>query len=371
MEGIYVGHEEGVKGYMIYKPRTRKVLTFRDARFEEEKTYYERTSPKAPTEADLCIPQAEDTPQAARPPSEINDPQEDDEEEVMEEVDSQSSAIEDENEEGPPLVHPQEQPALNEDFPQEEEKRSQEAPLKRYYRAFKLPPGMREEVEASEAKEKEGAKENIVEAPKVPRRSPRLNPELFEEPQSKYAVDISYEDAMMSEEAHKWQVAMEEEISTFKELNVYSLVPLPEGKKAVKSKWVYEIKDGGKRYKGRLVAQGCTMEYFGDTFSPVVSKTTIRTVLTVAAHRDMEVHQMDVKCAYLYADLDEEVYLTQPKGFVDPEHPEHVWRLHKAVYGLKQSAKCWFGKLRDTLLKLGFAQSRADSSLFVRKTGDN
>ena len=60
MEGIYIGHEDGVKGYVIYKPRTRKVLTFCDARFEEDKPYYERANPKAPAESDLCIPHVED-----------------------------------------------------------------------------------------------------------------------------------------------------------------------------------------------------------------------------------------------------------------------------------------------------------------------
>lgn len=141
-------------------------------------------------------------------------------------------------------------------------------------------------------------------------------------------------------------------------------------------KWVFTLKylPNGQldRYKARLVAKGFHQRYgldFTETFSPVVKSTTIRTVLHRAVNKGWSIRQIDVNNAFLQGTLDEEVYVTQPPGFLDRDRPHHVCRLRKALYGLKQAPRAWYKELRQYLLTQGFVNSTADTSLFVRITG--
>jgi len=94
------------------------------------------------------------------------------------------------------------------------------------------------------------------------------------------------------------------------------------------------------RYKARWIARGFTQSWginYGETFAPVVCKDNLRTLLALALIHGLEIHQMDFDTAFLNAELEEEIYIMQPEGFIDPEHPDHFCRLHKSLYGLKQA----------------------------------
>jgi hypothetical protein len=108
---------------------------------------------------------------------------------------------------------------------------------------------------------------------------------------------------------------------------------------------------------------------FGETYAPVERLESIRILLAYATHHDFKVHQMDVKSAFLNGPLQEEVYVEQPPGFEDQKLPNHMYKLHKAIYGLKQAARAWYGCLKDFLLKNGFEIGKADSTLFIQING--
>ncbi|GKD97962.1 putative ribonuclease H-like domain-containing protein, partial [Tanacetum coccineum] len=141
--------------------------------------------------------------------------------------------------------------------------------------------------------------------------------------------------------------AMQEELLQFKLQQVWILVDLPSGKRAIGTKWVFRNKKDERgiviRNKARLVAQG---------------------------HRQEEgflVFQMDVKSAFLYGTIEEEVYVTQPPGFKDPDHPDKVYKVVKALYGLHQAPRAWYETLANYLLGNGFKRGKIDQTLFIKK----
>ncbi|GJW38803.1 retrovirus-related pol polyprotein from transposon TNT 1-94 [Tanacetum coccineum] len=141
-------------------------------------------------------------------------------------------------------------------------------------------------------------------------------------------------------------------------------------------KWIYKVKldEYGDvlKNKARLVAKGYRQEEgldFEESFAPVARLEAIRIFLANAASKNMTVYQMDVKTAFLNGELKEEVYVSQPEGFIDPARPHHVYHLKKALYGLKQAPRAWYDTLSKFLLAQGFSKGVVDPTLFIRKTG--
>jgi hypothetical protein len=135
---------------------------------------------------------------------------------------------------------------------------------------------------------------------------------------------------------------------------------------------VFKIKQGAngevERYKARLVARGFIQTYevdYDETFVPVAKFTSIRCILALAALKDMKIHQMDVKTAFLNGELEEEIYMEQLQGFVHQGGEHLVCKLHKSLYGLKQSPRAWNQKLEAFLKSIEFMKSEADPSVYV------
>ncbi|KFM74814.1 Copia protein, partial [Stegodyphus mimosarum] len=173
-------------------------------------------------------------------------------------------------------------------------------------------------------------------------------------------IPQNFEEARKSVNAEEWSKAMKEEIETMKKRNVWELVEKPENKTMLGTKWVYTLKRNEKnevvRYKARLVAQGFRQkrgEDFDDVYSPVVNFSIIRIFFTILVCLYGWTNcQLDVKNAYLYANLNEKIYMTQPEGFIEEENK--VCLLHKAIYGLHQSGREWFCEFESTLENLHF-----------------
>ncbi|GKD61186.1 putative ribonuclease H-like domain-containing protein [Tanacetum coccineum] len=175
-----------------------------------------------------------------------------------------------------------------------------------------------------------------------------------------------------------WVEAMQEELLQFKIQKVWTLVDLPYGKKAIGTKWVYRNKKDERgivvRNKARLVAQGYKQEEgidYDEVFAPVARIEAIRLFLAYASFMNFVVYQMDVKSAFLYGTIEEEVYVSQPPGFVDPEFPEKVYKVEKALYGLHQAPRAWYETLSTYLLDNGFYRGQIDKTLFIKRVKDD
>jgi hypothetical protein len=156
----------------------------------------------------------------------------------------------------------------------------------------------------------------------------------------------------------------------------WEVVDRPYGCKPIGCKWVFKKKlrpDGTiERYKASLVAKGYKQkkgEDFFDTYSPVANLTTIRTLLSVAASYGFIIHQMDVKTAFLNGELEEEIYMDQPDGFIANVQENKVCKLLKSLYGLKQALKQWHEKFDNTLTSAGFIVNEADKCVYYRHGG--
>lgn len=167
---------------------------------------------------------------------------------------------------------------------------------------------------------------------------------------------------------------MQEEFDALTCNNTWSLVPSSQAQNLVGCKWVYrtKYKPNGSvdRLKARLVAKGFHQRPgidYRETFSPVLKPATLRLILSLAVSNAWPLRQLDINNAFLQGTLHEDVYISQPPGFVDPSNPTHVCKLNKALYGLRQASRAWYDELKTYLISLGFKSTISDSSLFILK----
>lgn len=167
-----------------------------------------------------------------------------------------------------------------------------------------------------------------------------------------------------------WKKAMDSEYASLIGNNTWNWCELPFNRKTVACKWVFKIKYKANgeidKYKARVVAKGYSQRIgfdYNDTYAPVAKLTTLRIILSIANHFDMEIHQMDVKCAFLNGDLLEEIYMEAPEGY---ENNGMVCKLIKAIYGLKQASRMWNEKFNSFMIRLGFIRCVSDRCLYIK-----
>ena len=174
-----------------------------------------------------------------------------------------------------------------------------------------------------------------------------------DEPIPKTFRDIACLPAAAQQE---WKKACLEELEALRKRKVFEVVDLPPGRKAIRNRWVFAIKSDGRK-KARLVAKGFSQVEgidFDEIFSPVVRYESVRLMIATAALEDWTIQALDVKSAFLYADLDEKIYMEQPEGFKTKGQEHKVMRLRKALYGLKQAALSWWKALEKSMKDFGF-----------------
>jgi transposase InsO family protein len=188
-------------------------------------------------------------------------------------------------------------------------------------------------------------------------------------------IPSSYKEAMASAYKDRWMEAMAEEYGSLINAKTWDLVELPPDRQAIPCMHIYTVKSDENglllRFKSRLVAKGYKQIHgidYHDTYAPVAKIATIRLLCAIAAHNDLHLHQMDVKTAFLNGDLQEEIYMKQPPGFIEPGKEHLVCRLNRSLYGLKQSPRAWYQKLDTFLLSIHMKRSAVDHSLYVHHT---
>jgi hypothetical protein len=170
----------------------------------------------------------------------------------------------------------------------------------------------------------------------------------------------------------EWKKACHEELEALRRRQVFELTELPPGHKAIKNRWVFDIKTDGRK-KARLVAKGFSQVegiHYDEIFSPVVRFETVRLMFALAALEGWHISGLDVKNAFLYGKLDEELYMEQPEGFKVKGQERKVLRLRRALYGLKQAALVWWRELANSLKQLGFKRLYSDAGLFICRHDD-
>jgi hypothetical protein len=215
-----------------------------------------------------------------------------------------------------------------------------------------------------------------IETPPQPRRSARihaLHGDLLllddDEP-------MTYTEAMMDPDSEEWQSAMRSEIDSMSENQVWNLVDPPDGVRPIESKWIYKKKkdmDGNVHvYKARLVTKGFRQVQgidYDETFSPVAMLKSIRIILAIVAYFDYEIWQMGVKTTFLNGNLEEDVYMIQPEGFVDPNNAGKICKLKKSIYGLKQASRSWNICFDEAVKGFGFRQNDEEPCVYKKESG--
>ena len=177
----------------------------------------------------------------------------------------------------------------------------------------------------------------------------------------------THREAMDSPQVHEWVAAMDEELASLKKNEAWELTKIPPSRNIIQNRWMFKLKrdssGGVQRFKARLVAKGYTQRAgidYEETYSPVVRYDSLRAVLAIAAALDLEIAQLDVKTAFLYGDLNEELYMSQLTGFIKKGEEKLVCRLKRSLYGLKQSSRSWNSKFNEFITMYGLKPSVAD-----------
>jgi len=180
----------------------------------------------------------------------------------------------------------------------------------------------------------------------------------------------TYAKVMKCPDTDLWDAACKVKKKSFEIMDIYDMVPRPKNRKILGSKWVLRIKRGPdgavQKYKAHVVAQGFTQIEgvdYDKTFAPVAKLASLHTILAMAMELNWEIHQMDVKVAYLNTDLDEEIYMQPPPGFDVPKGM--VLKLNKAVYGTKQGSCTWYKNVRAELEDMGYTCTKANHAIFI------
>ena len=375
VERTFVGYESGSKGYRLWNPSTRQIEVSRDVVFDE--TIFPA---RADTGTRRATPDDSPFPDLDSPEEQPDGPNGDVDLPVPAHLDN-----DDADDAPPPDPAPAPQPAPQPDpapAPPPPRHRRQKPPpeaedpppVRRSNRPNKGVPPSRYTQDNTYGDEPPAQVDARTDADGHQREAEAIL-SVINYSRYKSGIPEHHKDAMASPERDHWVAAERMEYESLLANKTWILVPRPKDRSIVTCRWVYDLKSDG-RFKARLVARGFTQVYgkdYHETFSPVARFESIRYLFAHAALEDWDIDAMDVKTAFLNGDLDEEVYMEQPEGWVVKGKEDHVCLLKKAIYGLKQASRQWNIKIHDSLIQQGFVRTYSDAGVYVyrRQGGDS
>ncbi|KAM7488108.1 hypothetical protein LguiB_025592 [Lonicera macranthoides] len=321
---VLLGVSEESKAYRLYDPVSRKIIVSRDVIFEEDQNWNWDTSHEESIIADLEWGDSED-------------------EVAIVDGNGAENGNEDENEaadfnDGTEVDNSSSDGVTEDNSPTSNEGRNRRVPV--WMRDYESGEGLAEEEDVA-------------------------NLAMFAA-----ADPIIFEDAVKSE---KWRKAMDSEIESIEKNSTWELTDLPSRGKKIGVKWVYKTKlnESGEveKYKARLVAKGYAQQYgidYTKVFAPVARLDTIRLVIALAAKKEWTIYQLDVKSAFLHGELNEEVFVEQPRGYEHKGEEQKVYKLKKALYGLKQAPRACYSRIESYFVKEGFERCNYEPTLFIK-----
>ena len=330
---VYLGTEPDSKAYRLLDPTTRRITVSRDVVFDESRSWsWNKTDGETHNEPGSFTVQLREI---------GNDEDREDE----------TGQNGDDADDGNSASHEDEEDTSNENLQQEETLPTPAAPvLRKSGRQTTIPSYLDDYVLLAD---EEGERLLMV-----------VNDEPW--------------DFKEANESREWRDACKDEITSIEKNKTWSLVDLPAGVKPIGLKWDFKLKhnsDGTiNKYKARLVAKGYVQRHgidFDEVFALVARIETIRVLIALAASNTWEVHHLDVKTAFLHGDLKEDVFVSQPEGFITKGSEEKVYKLHKALYGLRQAPRAWNIKLNKILRDLGFEKCSKEPSIYWKEEGEN
>jgi hypothetical protein len=345
VKSIFLGFSKKVKGFLLYDPQRKKLFHSRTVVFLEDQKYERDTVDKD----FVYLPETKNTLPREMPELEDDKP-------PVKPLDIKPS--------DPPRVTPPAEPKKNE--------APTPLPLRRSERT-KIPNKTLDIYEWKPPGDEKQKSINSIAAFIYAIQT--VNGEVDQEE----FTPSTFKEAVTSKQAKLWKLAMDDEYNSLMKNKTWTLVAKPKDRKIVRSKWTFRIKknaDGSTaKFKARLVAKGYTQVEgvdYEETFAPVVSFTTLRTLLAFCTLFGLKITQIDVSTAYLYASIDEEIYMEQPEGYqkTDKQGQVLVCKLNRSLYGLKQSGRNWNKHLHKWLIDHGFSQSTADPCLYIKIAED-
>ncbi|TPX38458.1 DNA-directed DNA polymerase, partial [Synchytrium endobioticum] len=394
-QGVYMGQTEGIKGFLVWLPTVEKLVYCTKFQIDESRLYkdinWTHPSKSPPLSQYNFIYHDDDNDEISHPTVDTtNDVPLLADHESDEESDKQSVATTDE-EKGEFFTPSPSKPLgiLTDNLrPTSPESDTPTSPIltdpnSRTYNKYGYAPTKAGEDFIPEIIPKTSATERAAKVKAI--RAEKEARVTFEALQLYGEIGITYETMHMelpstykqAASNPNWRQAMQKEMDSFGKHKVFSLVERSKDMKLLGGRWVFATKqapDNSTVFKARYVAKGYRQRPgldFIQTYAPTTISTSLRIVLSIIASNNLPCHQLDVSTAFLHGHLDVDLYMKQPEGFVDKEYPNHVVKLNRSIYGLKQSSRLWNVQVNKTFLDIGLKPTISDPTIYTMGDGPN
>lgn len=367
-KGVFVGYDDKVKGYRVWLPKENKLIISRDIEFRELERLREGTVVNSSAEKEVAHQYPDDigssTPLPTLPPKAP--------------IDIKDVSVQEEPE---PDEQGRSETDSSDELGDKESIELERLPESKFWKYSTDTPVTNEDVfqkivqDAARPENQGRVTRSMASRKMVQAESAQQEGQELYSIEARAETPRTYEEAIHSPDAEQWMQAMDEEMRSFRDHNVFTLVQKEPWMKIIGGRWVYALKRGpdGRivKHKARYVAKGFTQRYnidYKETFAPTTLSSSVKVILSIISSEDLICHQMDVSTAFLHGEIDTDIYMEAPEGYKNSSDTSRIIKLNKGLYGLKQAGRLWNAKIHTVLLDGGFTQLITDGTLYIKRT---